>query len=77
MVADRHLSIQQKALQLLYFVTEQSPSPQVALGRSSATPLSILQPKFCKQRFAVGSVLGDALCVVEAARVNKTTDESS
>lgn len=76
-MADRHLSIQQKALQLLCFETEQSPSPQVAPERSSATPLSILQPKFCKQRFTVVSILGGALCVVEAARVNKTTDESS
>lgn len=77
MVADRHPFIQQKSSAAVMFRDRAKPSPQVALGRSSATPLSILQPKFCKQRFAVGSVLGDPLCVIEAARVNKTTDESS
>lgn len=36
-----------------------------------------MQLELREQRFAAGSVLGGALCVVEAARVNKTTDKSS
>ena len=36
-----------------------------------------MQLELREQRLAVVSILGGALCVVEAARVNKTTDKSS